>query len=114
MRLILIAVVMLWMGMPAHAVTLVKDGKSDYVILLAAKPLPANKRAASELQSHLKQMSGAELAIVDDSKDPPPHSIIIGPNRFTEADRSLGNDGFVLKTSQEKVLIIGSGPRGTM
>src|SRR5207249_2391077 len=76
----------------ARALTLAKDGKSDYVIVLAAKPLPANARAAHELQSYFKQMTGAELAIVDDSKHPPAHSIIVGPNKYLEADKVLGND----------------------
>jgi hypothetical protein len=42
--------------------TLVRDGKSDYVIVLAQKPLPANKRAAAELNAHLKRMAGVDLA----------------------------------------------------
>ena len=54
-------VVMLCLAPFAMGQAIVRDGKSDYVIILATDASPANKRAAVELQSHLKQMSGVEL-----------------------------------------------------
>src|SRR5438874_5963707 len=114
MKIVAILMALSIVATEARAITLAKDGKSDYVIVLAEKPLPANQRAANEFQSHFKQMTGVELPIRNDSKHPPLHSIIIGPNRFIEADKVLGNDGFMLSTSEEKLVIIGLGPRGTM
>src|SRR4051794_15677632 len=70
--------VVLFLTCDTFALTLVKDGKSDYVIVLAKDAPPANRRAATELQTYLKQMSGAELPIVDDSKHAPPHAIYVG------------------------------------
>src|SRR5690349_1840977 len=98
----------------AASLTLAKDGKSDYVIVLSANPLPANQRAAKELQTYFKQMTGAELPIIDDSKHMPAHSIVIGPTKAVEGDKKLGTDGFIVSTSEEKVLIVGPGPRGSM
>jgi hypothetical protein len=98
----------------AAAQTIVKDGKSDYVIVLSKNPMPANKRAATELQSHLKQMSGAELAIRDDASELPAHAILIGPTRSFSPPKQLGNDGFVLKTRGTQLIIAGPGPRGSM
>ena len=114
MKLLCICILALLATSNVLALTLAKDGKSDYVIVLAQSPLPANARAAKELQTHFKQMTGVELPIRDDSQHPPAHSIIVGPNRFLEADKVLGNDGFMLTTSEQKLVIIGLGPRGTM
>ena len=96
----------------AFGVTIARDGKSDYVIVLAKDAPPANQRAAKELQSYLKQMCGAELAIVDDDR-PPARSIMVGPNRFLKVD-DVGEDGFFIQPSGEGFIIAGSGQRGTM
>lgn len=100
--------------------TIVTDGRSDYVIVIAEKPLPATERAAKELQSHLKQMSGAELKIANDAAPLPPHAIVVGPGRALDElgvkldKEKLGNDGFVLKTVGERIAVAGPGPRGSM
>lgn len=104
----------------ALAQAIVKDGKSDYVIVLAEKPLSANRRAAAEFNSHLKQMTGVELSVQADSKPLPNRAILIGPSAHVDAlgvklDKSkLGNDGFVLKTVGDRLVIAGPGPRGSM
>ncbi len=98
----------------AASLTLAKDGKSDYVIVLSANPLPANQRAAKELQTYFKQMTGAELPIVDDAKPLPAKAIVIGANKFVEADKKLGNDGFAIATAGGQLRIVGPGPRGSM
>src|SRR5437660_10607697 len=88
---------------------LVKDGKSDYVIVTAPNPIPAEQRGASELQSYIKQMSGAELPIVANPKPMPAHAIITGPG-----PASLGSEGFQIKTVGQRVAVLGGRPRGTM
>ena len=108
-----IAVLLMCAG-SAFGVTIAREGKSDYVIVLAKDAPAANQRAAKELQSYLKQMCGAELAIVDDAQRPPPHSIDVGPNRFVEMDNVFGDDGFVIHTTGEEIIIAGGGKRGTM
>src|SRR5439155_19184834 len=105
MKPICVCVIALAMASDALALTLVKDGRSDYVIVLAKDPLPANRRAVQELQSCLKQMSGAELPIIDDTKHAPLHAILVGPNQFLEADKVLGSDGFILSKSEKRVVI---------
>ena len=102
----------------AEQATLIGDGRSDYSIVIAAQAMPANVRAAHELQSHLKQMSGVELPIVDDSKPQPARAILVGPSKFVDAKlldkEKLGNDGFVIKSDGPNVIIAGPGPRGSM
>src|SRR5439155_15624278 len=95
---------------PAVAdITLVKDGKSDYVIVTAPNPTPAEQRGASELQKYIQQMSGAELPIVANPKPMPAHAIVTGPG-----PASLGSEGFTIKTTGQRLAIIGGRPRGTM
>lgn len=104
----------------AHAGPLASEGKSDYVIVLAQSPLPANTRAAGELQKYIKEIAGADVAIVDDSKPLPPHAILIGPSKHVEQlgvaldESKLASDGFVLKTIGDRLVIAGPGPRGSM
>ena len=88
----------------AHAQPIMTDGKSDYVIVLAEKPLLANERAAREFNTHLKQMCGVELPVQNDAQPLPEHAILIGPSKHVDAlgvkldKEKLGNDGFVLQT----------------
>jgi hypothetical protein len=49
-----------------HAgVTLVKDGQPQAEIVLHKDAIPATKPAATDFQKHIKLVSGAELAIVE-------------------------------------------------
>ena len=69
MQIVIIAMLVAMLVAPAVAdITLVKDGKSDYVIVTAPNPTPAEQRGASELQKYIQQMSGAELPIVANPK----------------------------------------------
>src|SRR5438034_11618857 len=91
------------LAVPASAnLTLVKDGKSDYVIVTAPDPTPAEQRGASELQGYIKQMSGAELPIVAHPGAMPAHAIITGPG-----PANLGSEGFQIKTVGQRLAILG-------
>ena len=57
---------------------LVVDGVSEYVIVRGENASPSEVTAASELQSYLKQISGAELPIVTDSAEPVVKEIVVG------------------------------------
>src|SRR5438105_11824366 len=49
---------------PRATLTLARDGKSDYAIVLPARTSPSEERAAGEMQSFLLEISGAQLPIV--------------------------------------------------
>lgn len=51
----------------ANDLTIVANGHSDYLIVLAQGAIPAERFAAEELALHVKQMSGVELKIISDS-----------------------------------------------
>ena len=50
----------------AKELTLAKDGKTDYKIVIAVKPAKQVKYAAEEMSAFLKEMTGADFKIVSD------------------------------------------------
>src|SRR5215207_7754063 len=84
-----------------------RDGKSFWLIVVGDEATPQDKYAAGELQHYLKEVTGAELPIlaeskVDDEKDPRP-KLLVGFTRLTVQELvgtdflSLGDDGILLK-----------------
>jgi hypothetical protein len=99
---------------------LVTDGRSDYRIVIPKDAIPSERHAAKELQSFLKQISGAELAIIDDAQPLPEAAILLGKNAHLaqlNADidwPKLGQEGFTIRTVGSRLIIAGGRPRGTM
>ena len=99
---------------------LAKDGKSEYIVVIAAdaeEPVPA---AAGEFIHFFKEITGVELPIVTDAEPMQEHEIIIGPSRHL-ADLAvcidwdkLGNEGYVIRTSGRHLLLFGGPTRGTI
>jgi len=102
----------------SDTVNLVTDGVSEYVIVRGENATDYEIKAASELQSYLKQISGAELAIVTDSTPAVEKEIIIGKtNREADGayDRAaLEDDGFIIKTEAGKLWLIGGERAGAL
>ena len=92
---------------------LVKDGRSNYQIVLPKGSSPSEHRAAAELKEHIRLISGATLPIVSEKTGP---SILIGGGAAPAGvDLSgLGDEGFVIKTIGEDLVIAGGRLRGTM
>jgi hypothetical protein len=65
-RIALLALVItLLLGVNAMALTLVKDGVSDYAIVTAKEAIPPEQTAAQELQAHLEQAGDGEYHTYD-------------------------------------------------
>jgi len=99
-------------------ITLVDNGKSDYVIVLSPNASPSEKFAAEELSLHVKQMSGAVLNVQNDGLLSP-HSIVLGFGSASEklgvkVDKSLGEEGYCIKTIGSSLVIAGGQLRGTL
>lgn len=114
-------VVLAALGLDLRAsISLVSDGKSDYRIVVPKDAIPSEKHAAKELQSFIKQISGAELSVVDDSSPLPERAILLGKNAGltpakVEIDwAKLGGEGFTIRTAGPHLIIAGGRPRGTM
>src|SRR6185295_15942515 len=99
--------------------TLVENGHSPYVILLAPDASAADTRGARDIQLFLREMTGADLPILAENDGLPAHAIVVGRSKHLEAlgvklDPALGIEGFVIKTVGERIVIAGPGKRGTM
>jgi hypothetical protein len=104
----------------AHA-ALVKDGTSDYVIVIPNDAIPSEQTAAQELSDYLQQVSGAKLPIVD-AKDYTGTSrmLAIGFNdKLPQALKSvtfgkLADDEIIIAASGNTLLLGGGRPRGSL
>lgn len=115
---------MLLFVIPAFAqnnLTIVSNGKSDFVIALANDAIPAERTAAQELQNHLKQISGATLPIKSEVDVREGDSqIMVGAG--TRAQKlaaqpnimATGSDSFVVLSKDNRVILAGGRPRGTL
>jgi len=114
--------------------TLVKNGVSDWHIVVPQNASRADHHAARELQRFLKEISGAEIPIAYSSwmncLPEYEHEIIVGWCWAAGANpriqellkkyniridwRKLGQDGFVIRTVGPHLIIAGGRPRGTL
>jgi hypothetical protein len=107
-------------ALPAANLVLADRGRSDYQIVLADDASPSTRYGAEELQAFLQQISGAKLPIVSDRTPLGPHEIILGDNAHlrqlgVSVDlKSLGGEGYVIRTLGERLLIAGGQLRGNL
>jgi hypothetical protein len=104
-----------WQG-----VTLADGGESKYRIVIAQGAPEPVAYGAQELQRFLKEISGAELPIVTDQEPATRREILVGEsNRFADLGlkvdpEATGLEGYLLKTVQGRLVIVGATPRGTL
>jgi hypothetical protein len=103
-----------------HAVTLVDNGRSTYSICISSSASLSEQRAATELQRFIKEMSGARLPIVKDTKKPKGDLVLVGDSKILQGLHAgidvnkLGAEGFVLRTLGRHLVVAGGRQRGTM
>jgi hypothetical protein len=106
------------MGTGTHV--LADNGSTSWKIITGADAAPAERHAAQELQRFLKEISGAWLPVLDDRAAACPCEIIIGVNGRLEQLgvqpdwQRLGDDGFLIQTIGDNLVIAGGSPRGTL
>ncbi len=91
----------------------------DYVIVVSENASAMEKNSAQKLNQYFEEMSGLSLEIVTDDTAESSKEIVIGKtNRegtaFTIDRTSLGDDGVVIKTAGEKIILSGAEKRGTI
>ncbi|MBQ7957873.1 MAG: DUF4838 domain-containing protein [Clostridia bacterium] len=99
---------------------LVKDGKSDFVIVTEENPDECIVTATEELRTYIKKMSGAELEIKEEtevSKDD--KMIIVGETEIGQSIKEfksseIKEDGFRLYSDGNHLIIFGEDSRGTL
>jgi len=100
--------------------TLIENGGSHYSIVRGANASPSEVTAANELQSYLAQISGVTLTVRTDAAFPSPNEIIVGKtnregsNTYKIDRTALGDEGFRLLVSGQKLVIAGGELRGTL
>jgi hypothetical protein len=99
---------------------LAQKGSSDWKIVLGNHASPSEIHAAEELQYFLKEISGAALPIVKDDLNKSKHEIIVGDSeqlaqlRIKVDWNKLGDEGFIINTVDECLVIAGGKLRGTL
>jgi len=106
-------------GYDGPVLTIAGTGAGDYVIIKGADASPSENAAAEKLRGYLEQICGVSLEIRDDSGTPQEKEIIVGKtNRegddFTVDRDDLGEEGFIIKTVGDKIVIAGGEMRGTL
>ena len=87
----------------------------DYAIVVGADASPAERTAAQKLQYFLNETGGLELAIVEDTAPEQAREIVVGgTTRYALNDAALGEEGFIIKTQGEKIVIAGGQARGAL
>jgi len=92
----------------ADDLALVRDGRAEAEIVLAKDTTTAEERGARELRDHLREMSGAELAIVREAPEAGRAEVRIAH------DAAMGPEEYRLKTDGRLLNISGGRPRGVL
>ena len=98
------------------------DGSSDYTILLPESPQPAESTAATELSTILGQVTGATIDVVAENRardvSTEGNFISVGETQLYKEQEfkaeNLNTDGFLIKTVDNTLFIIGENQRGTL
>jgi len=112
--------VMLWVNavLAAGPLTIARDGVSRAVVLVAADATGSEKFAASELATFLTQATGTTINIVSKAERGAVR-LLVGEKAARLADRrfralGLGEEGFVIRTVGNDLILAGGRPRGTL
>jgi len=97
---------------------LVKDGKPQATIVIAAEPSKNAKAAADELQLYIEKISGAKLPIATDAATPAGALVLVGPSTLTDAIKGLNiptgatndmrEEGFVILCKGDRLVLAGN------
>ncbi len=95
-------------------------GRNVYVITIPDDAIPAEKTAAQELQTHLKQMTDADFTIVRASEYNGGPRLAVGFQKglpevlYSEHFPNLGPEELVIDSSEDTILLAGGRPRGAL
>lgn len=103
---------------PEVTLVLIQNGLSDYVIVYPENATETDLKAASELQSYLKEISGVELPMRTDAEPAIASEIVVGYTNRSGAGQfdtdKLGHEGFAIESVGQRIFIAGSGVRGAL
>lgn len=112
---LLLVLALLGAAHDARALTLVENHAPRATIVLPDKPSPTALQAAKILQSHLKQISGADIAMLAESKvdaGKQQSLILLGEGRLTKehgfSTAGLGAGGFLAEAKGDVLALLGT------
>jgi hypothetical protein len=100
--------------------TIVRNGKSDYRILIEPSSSRSMRHGAEELQFYIEQISGAKLPITWPKKgwsDLGRHSIVLADSQvlaLAGSRHKFGTEEYRIKTGKSGIVIVGNAKRGVM
>jgi hypothetical protein len=102
--------------MNSDIINLSGDRLKDSGIVVAVNAAEPEKFAAVELQRYLYKATGVELPIEDFTADKQFNLIIgdIGKQYVSDENMEFRHDGFVIHCDEDKLIIFGNNPRGTL
>src|SRR5947209_1624519 len=114
---IVASLIMMFYAICARGGVLADGGTSEYRIVIAKGALPAEQRGAAEIHKHLLEMTGADFPVASETDVLPEKAIIVG--RLQQGQelllgvdlKDLGEEGFVLRTVGQRIIISGGGQR---
>lgn len=100
-------------------VYIVQDGESNYHIVTADAHDECIDTAAEELQTYIEKISGVKLTVISESALPAgAKAIYLGETALSETNKfdysSIKEDGFLLFSDGENLIIRGEDDRGTL
>ncbi len=100
------------------AMTIAENGQAKVLIVVSPEASEPVQHAAKELASFLGQISGGEFQIVDKAKRRQ-SCIFVGPQAARQeyqrlSTEGLGQEGIVVKTMRDDLVLTGGEPRGTL
>lgn len=101
---------------------LIKEGKTEYKILISDTPTEYEQYAANEMVEFFHRATGVNLQIVTDvgkKYNSSAKYLSVGENDFQKQskvvkDETINGDGFIIKTQGKSVFMIGSADRGNL
>jgi uncharacterized protein DUF4838/glycosyl hydrolase family 67 len=105
---------------PTPGQHLVKDGRSSYHIVLNSDASPSEKFAAQELHDHFEACTGVDLTVVTERPTDDAPMVVLGCGPTAESlgvkpsPAELGEQGYVLRTVGNHVVIAGTPAAGTL
>ena len=99
-------------GIASPPITLAENGKTDYVIVVPAKPTTQEEKAAADLAQWLGTMTGAEFAVGNDSATATDREICVGNTSRGGSSADLGDEGYSIEVTGARVFLKGGRLRG--
>ena len=99
---------------------LVREGRSEYAIVIPAEATDHEKKAAEELLVYIDSITGVTLPVTDDNGTAGEKEILIGNNRHLEEAgikvnfNKLDEDGYHIITSGDYLAIAGGDEKGSL